>query len=157
MKILLTTMVRATIREYKNEHFDWVIRMSFHVLESMKGQIMHIQFPPNYCLQYRDSDVADSADLSAETSKLRIEIEAMGAALLGILESKRSQMDDNIHIAGVVRLLEQVEVEVDLARSERVISDILVDPEDFMYGLSTCIKLLKLHLELFTVSDKDLE
>ncbi|WP_127147606.1 hypothetical protein [Veillonella sp. VA139] len=155
MKILLTTMVRATIREYKNEHFDWVIRMSFHVLESMKGQIRHIQFPPNYCLQYRDSDVADSADLSAETSKLRIEIEAMGAALLGILESKRSQMDDNIHIAGVVRLLEQVEV--DLARSESVISDILVDPEDFMYGLSTCIKLLKLHLELFTVSDKDLE
>lgn len=155
MKILLTTMVKATIREYKNEHFDWVIRMSFHVLDSMKGQIRHIQFPQNYCLQYRDSDVKDSADLSAETSKLRIEIEAMGAALLGILESKRSQMEDDMHIAGVVRLLEQVEV--DLARSESVIRDILVDPEDFMDGLSVCIKLLKLHLELFTVIERDIE
>ena len=37
MKILLTTMVKATIREYKNKQFDWVIRMSFHVLDSMKG------------------------------------------------------------------------------------------------------------------------
>ena len=72
MKILLTTMVKATIREYKNKQFDLVIRMSFHVLDSMKGGIKHIQFPPNYCLQYRDSNVVDIADLSATTSKLRI-------------------------------------------------------------------------------------
>lgn len=155
MKIRLTTMVKATIKEYTNNHFDWVIRMSFHVLESMKGQIKDIQFPPNYCLQYRDSNVADSADLSAETSKLRIEIEAMGAALLGILESERSQMDDDRHIAGVVCLLEQLEAE--LTRSESLQRDILVDPEDFMDGVSICIKLLKFHLELFTVSDRDLE
>lgn len=155
MKILLTTMVKATIREYKNKQFDWVIRMSFLVLDSMKGEIKHIQFPPNYCLQYRDSNVVDVADLSATTSKLRIEIEAAKAALLGILESKRTQMDDNIHIAGVVCLLEQVEAE--LTSSESLQRDILVEPEDFMDGLSACIKLLKLHLELFTVSDKDLE
>ena len=64
-------------------------------------------------------------------------------------------MDDDRHIAGVVCLLEQLEAE--LTRSESLQRDILVDPEDFMDGLSICIKLLKLHLELFTVSDRDLE
>lgn len=155
MKILLTTMVKATIREYKNKQFDWVIRMSFHVLDSMKGEIKHIQFPPNYCLQYRDSNVVDIADLSATTSKLRIEIEAAKAVLLDILDSERSQIDNDMHIAGVVCLLEQVEAE--LTSSESLQRDILVKPEDFMDGLSACIKLLKLHLELFTVSDRDIE
>lgn len=155
MKILLTTMVKATIREYKNKQFDWVIRMSFHVLDSMKGKIKHIQFPPNYCLQYRDSNVVDIADLSATTSKLRIEIEAAKAVLLDILDSERSQIDNDMRIAGVVCLLEQVEAE--LTSSESLQRDILVEPEDFMDGLSACIKLLKLHLELFTVSDRDIE
>lgn len=155
MKLRLTTMGKALIREYKDKHFDWVIRMSFHVLDSMKGEIKHIQFPPNYCLQYRDSNVVDIADLSATTSKLRIEIEAAKAVLLDILDSERSQIDNDMRIAGVVCLLEQVEAE--LTSSESVISDILVDPQDFKDGLSTCIKLLNLHLELFTISDKELE
>lgn len=60
-----------------------------------------------------------------------------------------------MRIAGVVCLLEQVEAE--LTSSESLQRDILVEPEDFMDGLSACIKLLKLHLELFTVSDRDIE
>lgn len=155
MKLQLTTMGKALLREYKNKHFEWVIHMSFHALEYMKGRIKYNQFPPNYCLQYRDSGFSDQADLSATTSKLRIEIEAAEAALLAVLESERPQIDDDMRIAGVVCLLEQVEV--DLARSESVISDLLVDPEEFMDGLSACIKLLKLHLNLFTVGDKALE
>ena len=60
-----------------------------------------------------------------------------------------------MHIAGVLCLLEQVEVE--LSRSESVMSDILVDPQDFMDELAACIYLLKFHLELFTVSDEDIK
>lgn len=155
MKLRLNTMGKALIREYKDKHYDWVIRMVFHTLQSMAGRIMFIEFPENYCLQYRDSKLVDMADLSAVASKLCIEIEAADAVLVDLLDPERSKSDDDTHIAGVVCLLEQLEAE--LTRSESLQRDILVDPEDFMDGLSICIKLLKFHLELFTVSDRDLE
>lgn len=155
MKLRLTTMGKVMIREYKAKHYDWVMRMSCHTLEAMDTKIKYNKFPPNYCLQYRDSGFVDQADLSATTSKLRIEIEAAAAVLLAILGSEQPKMDDDTRIAGVVRLLEQVEVE--LTSSESLQRDILVDPEDFMDGLSICIRLLKLHLELFTVGGKELE
>ena len=126
--------------------------MAEHILQSMVRRIMFIEFPKNYSLQYRDSNLVDQADLSAVASKLRIEIEAADAVLVDLLDPEKSKSDDDMYIAGVVCLLEQVEVE--LSRSESVISDILVDPQDFMDGLSSCIKLLKSHLELFTVSDE---
>lgn len=152
MKLRLNTMGKALIREYKDKHYDWVIRMVFHTLQSMAGRIMFIEFPENYCLQYRDSKLVDMADLSAVASKLCIEIEAADAVLVDLLDPERSKSDDDTHIAGVLRLLEQVEVE--LSRSERAISDILVDPQDFMDELEACIYLLKFHLELFTVSNE---
>ena len=152
MKLRLNTMGKILLREYKDKHFNWVIRMAEHILQSMVRRIMFIEFPKNYSLQYRDSNLVDQADLSAVASKLRIEIEAADAVLVDLLDPERSKSDADMYIAGVVCLLEQVEVE--LSRSESVISDILVDPQDFMDGLSSCIKLLKSHLELFTVSDE---
>lgn len=152
MKLRLNTMGKILLREYKDKHFNWVIRMAEHILQSMVRRIMFIEFPKNYSLQYRDSNLVDQADLSAVASKLRIEIEAADAVLVDLLDPEKSKSDDDMYIAGVVCLLEQVEVE--LSRSESVISDILVDPQDFMDGLSSCIKLLKSHLELFTVSDE---
>lgn len=155
MKLRLNTMGKALLREYKDKHYDWVIRMVFHTLESMAGGIRFIEFPENYCLQYRDSKLVDTVDLSAVTSKLRIEIKAADAVLVDLLDPERCKSDDDMHIAGVLCLLEQVEVE--LSRSESVISDILVDPQDFMDALAACIYLLKFHLELFTVSDEDIK
>ena len=155
MKLRLNTMGKALLREYKDKHYDWVIRMVFHTLQSMAGRIMFIEFPENYCLQYRDSKLVDMADLSAVTSKLRIEIEAAYAVLVDLLSPGRFKGPDDMHIAGVLCLLEQVEVE--LSRSESVISDILVDPQDFMDELAVCIYLLKFHIELFTVSDEDIQ
>ena len=155
MKLRLNPIGKSLIKEYKDKHFDWVIRTAGNTLNFMGGQIMFLEFPENYCLQYRDSNVVDRADLSAVTTKLRIEIEAAEAVLVDLLNPERLQRDDDMHIAGVVCLLE--EVEVDLARSESVISDILVNPQDFMEGLSACIKLLKFHLELFTVSNWELD
>lgn len=152
MKLRLNTMGKILLREYKDKHFNWVIRMAEHILQSMVRRIMFIEFPKNYSLQYRDSNLVDQADLSAVASKLRIEIEAADAVLVDLLDPEKSKSNADMYIAGVVCLLEQVEVE--LSRSESVISDILVDPQDFMDGLSSCIKLLKSHLELFTVSDE---
>ena len=152
MKLRLNTMGKILLREYKDKHFNWVIRMAEHILQSMVRRIMFIEFPKNYSLQYRDSNLVDQADLSAVASKLRIEIEAADAVLVDLSDPEKSKSDADMYIAGVVCLLEQVEVE--LSRSESVISDILVDPQDFMDGLSSCIKLLKSHLELFTVSDE---
>ena len=152
MKLRLNTMGKALLREYKDKHYDWVIRLVWYTLQSMAGRIRFIEFPANYCLQYRDSKLVDMADLSAVTSKLRIEMEAAYAVLVDLLSPGRFKCYDDMHIAGVLCLLEQVEVE--LSRSESVISDILVDPQDFMDELATCIYLLKFHLELFTVSDE---
>lgn len=155
MKLQLTTMCKALLREYKDKHFDWVIRMAGCTLKSMSGRISFVEFPPNYSLQYKDSNLVGRADLSSTTSKLRIEIEAADAVLVDLLNKERFKIDDDMNIAGVVCLLEQVEL--DLARSESVISDIVEDPQDFMDELSTCIKLLKFHLELFTVSNEALK
>lgn len=152
MKLRLNTMGKALLREYKDKHYDWVIRLVWYTLQSMAGRIRFIEFPVNYCLQYRDAKLVDMADFSAVTSKLRIEIKAADAVLVDLLDPERSKSDDDMHIAGVLCLLEQVEVE--LSRSESVISDILVDPQDFMDELAACIYLLKFHLELFTVSNE---
>ena len=153
MKPLLNTMGKSLLWEYKDKHYNWVIRMVWFTLQSMAGRIRFIEFPANYCLQYRDLKLVDMSDLSAVTSKLRIEIKAADAVLVDLLDPERSNSDDDdMHIAGVLCLLEQVEVE--LSRSESVISDILVDPQDFMDELEACIYLLKFHLELFTVSNE---
>lgn len=155
MKLKLTAIGKALLREYKDKHFDWIIRMGVNALKSMDAQIKYIQFPPNYCLEYRDSDMIEYANLSAAASKLRIELKSVRTVLGGILDQAQSHMDDDMRIAGALRLLEQVEIY--FASSEKVRHDILVDPQAFMAGLSTCIKLLKFHLELFTVSDRELE
>ena len=155
MKPLLNTMGKSLLREYKDKHYDWVIRMVWFTLQSMAGRIRFVEFPENYCLQYGDSKVVDMADLSAVTSKLRIEIGAADAVLVDLLSPERFNGYDDMHIAGVLCLLEQVEVE--LSRSESVISEILEDPHDFMDELATCIYLLKFHLELFTVSNEDIQ
>lgn len=154
MKQVLTMFEKDLLKEYKDKHFDWVIRMASCTLKSMLGRIKFVEFPPNYSLQYRDSNLVDRAELSSVTSRLRIEIEAADEVLVDLLDKERFQVDDDMNIAGVVCLLERVELDLD--RSESVISHIVEDPQDFMDELSTCIKLLKFHLELFTVSNEAL-